>query len=76
MEYTKEQLRNILSIYPSVEEMERQTAIRDAKKYLEDTDYIIIKIKEYEITKQIVDNDYTEILEKREEARNVLRELE
>lgn len=76
MKYNEEQLRNILSIYPSVEEMERQTAIRDAKKYLEDTDYIIIKIKEYEITKQIVDNDYTEILEKREEARNVLRELE
>lgn len=76
MQYTEEQINNILKIYPSVEEMEKQTAIREAKQYLDNTDYVIIKMQEYQITGQIVDNDYTEILEKREEARNVLRELE
>ena len=76
MQYTEEQINNILKIYPSVEEMEKQTAIREAKQYLDNTDYVIIKIQEYQITGQTVDNDYTEILEKREEARNVLRELE
>ena len=76
MNYTQEQINNILKFYPSVEEMERQTAIRDAKQYLADTDYVIIKIQEYSITGQTVDNDYTEILEKREEARNVLRQFQ
>lgn len=74
--YTEEQIANILKIYPSVEEMEKQTAIREAKKYLSDTDYVIIKIQEYTLLNKGIDNDYTEILEKREEARNVLRELE
>lgn len=74
--YTEEQIANILKIYPSVEEMEKQTSIREAKKYLSDTDYVIIKIQEYNLLNKGVDNDYTEILEKREEARNVLRELE
>lgn len=74
--YTEEQIENILKIYPSVEEMEKQTAIREARQYLQDTDYVIIKIQEYTLLNKEVDNDYTEILEKREEARNVLRELE
>lgn len=74
--YTEEQIANILKIYPSVEEMEKQTSIREAKKYLQDTDYVIIKIQEYTLLNKEIDNDYTEILEKREEARNVLRELE
>ena len=74
--YTEEQLANILKIYPSVEEMERQTAIREARQYLLDTDYVVIKIQEYTLLNKQIDNDYTEILEKREEARNVLRELE
>lgn len=47
-----------------------------AEKYLKDTDYVIIKIQEYQITGQQVDNDYTETLQKREEARNILRSLE
>lgn len=74
--YTEEQIANILKIYPSVEEMEKQTSIREARQYLQDTDYVIIKIQEYNLLNKGVDNDYTEILEKREEARNVLRELE
>lgn len=76
MKYSEEQINNILKIYSSVEEMERQTAIRQAKQYLADTDYIIIKMQEYAISGEQIDNDYTEILQKREEARNVLRELE
>ena len=74
--YTGEQIANILEIYPSVEEMERQTAIRNARQYLLDTDYIIIKMQEYEMLGKEVDNDYSEILAKREEARNVLRQFE
>lgn len=74
--YTEKQIKNILKFYPSVEEMERQTAIREAKQYLLDTDYVVIKIQEYTLLDKPIDNDYTEILEKREEARNVLRELE
>lgn len=74
--YTDEQIDNILKIYPSVEEMEKQTAIREAKKYLLDTDYVVIKIQEYTLLDKPIDNDYTEILEKREEARNILRKLE
>ena len=74
--YTDEQIENILRIYPSIEEMEKQTAIREAKQYLTDTDYVVIKIQEYTLLNKPIDNDYTEILEKREQARNVLRELE
>lgn len=74
--YADEQITNILKIYPSVEEMERQTSIRNAKQYLLDTDYVIIKMQEYTLQNKEVDNDYAEILAKREEARNVLRELE
>lgn len=73
--YTEEQISNILKIYPSVEEMEKQTVIREARQYLQDTDYVIIKIQEYNLLNKEVDNDYAEILEKREEARNVLREV-
>lgn len=74
--YNEEQIKNILKIYSSVEEMEKQCAIKNAKKYLADTDYVIIKIQEYQITGKQIDNDYTEILQKREEARNILRGME
>lgn len=74
--YTDEQIKEILKIYPSVEEMERTNAKREAEQYLKDTDYVIIKIQEYTLLNKTIDNDYTEILEKREEARNILRELE
>ena len=76
MQYNEEQIQNILKIYPSVEEMERQTAIRQARQYLLDTDYVIIKMQEYALQSKEVDNNYTDVLQKREEARNVLRELE
>jgi len=74
--YSEEQIKNILSIYPSVEEMERQTATREAKQYLSDTDYVVIKMQEYALQNKEVDNDYTEILQEREHCREILRELE
>lgn len=74
--YTEEQIENILRMYPSVEEMERLTAIRDARQYLADTDYVVIKMQEYALLGETVDNDYSDILRKREEARNVLRNLD
>ena len=74
--YTDEQIANILTIYPSVEEMERTYTKMEAEQYLKDTDYVVIKIQEYSLLNKEIDNDYTEILKKREEARNVLRELE
>lgn len=75
MKYTDEQIKNILTIYDSVEEMENTYTKREAEEYLKNTDYIIIKMQEYQITGQQLDNDYTEILQKREEARNIIRGL-
>ena len=74
--YSEEQIANILKIYPSVEEMERQTAIRNARQYLKDTDYIVIKIQEYSILGRDIDNDYAEVMKKREYCREILRKLE
>lgn len=74
--YTEEQIANILKIYPSVEEMEKRYAINNAKKYLDDTDYILIKIQEYTMLNKEIDNDYTEILQERERCREVIRKYE
>ena len=73
MEYTVQQIKNILKIYSSIEEYEKQKEIVEAKTYLANTDYVVIKIKEYELQDKVIDNDYSEILEKREKARNVIR---
>ena len=75
MEWTDEQKQNILQHYSSIEEYEKITAEREAQKYLNDTDYIVIKAYEYQITGAELDKDYTDIFNKREEARNVLREI-
>lgn len=76
MEWTDEQKENILRHYSSIEEYERTEAKRQAERYLADTDYIVIKAYEYAMTGGELDQDYTEIFNKREEARNVLRNLE
>ena len=47
-----------------------------ARQYLIDTDYIANKIIEYQFLKKELDKDYTEILQQREEARNIIREFE
>lgn len=76
MEWTDEQKENILRHYNSIEEYERITAEREAQKYLNDTDYIVIKAYEYQMTGAELDKDYTEVFNKREEARNILRKNE
>lgn len=58
--------------YGSIEDADKFIA----QKYLKDTDYIIIKIMEYQMLNKVVDNNYGEILKKREEARNFLRNSE
>ena len=50
--------------------------VQEAKKYLQDTDYVVIKMSEYSATGQALDNDYAEVLAEREEARKLIRESE
>ena len=76
MEWTDEQIENILCHYESIEEYERITAKKDAQEYLNSTDYIVVKAYEYQLTGTEIDQDYTEVFAKREEARNVIRQLE
>ena len=76
MNYTEEQKKNILMIYPSIEEYERISKLREAQSYLKQTDYIANKIVEYQVLGKELEQDYTETLLKREEARQVIRELE
>lgn len=45
----------------------------EALQFLSKTDYIANKIIEYQFLKKELDQDYTEILKKREEAREVIR---
>lgn len=73
MEWTEEQKKNILQIYPSIEEYERIEERKQAEFYLASTDYVVIKMQEYALVGKEVDNDYKEILKKREECREVLR---
>lgn len=76
MNWTEEQKQNILLHYNSIEEYERISKIREAEQYLKDTDYVVIKMQEYALTNKKVDNDYTDILQKREECREILRTKE
>lgn len=48
--------------------------IAQAQRYLDDTDYIIIKMIEYEKEGKDITEDYSEILKKREEARQTIRD--
>lgn len=75
-EYTEEQKRNILSIYPSIEEYEKITKYKNAEEYLNNTDYTVIKAYEYSITGKKIPEGYKEIFEKREEAREEIRKIE
>lgn len=75
MEWNEEQKQNILNHYNSIEEYEKISKIREARQYLSDTDYVVIKMQEYSFTGQDIDNDYTEILNKREKCREILRNL-
>ena len=55
---------------------EQTQKYKDAVLYLANTDYISNKIIEYQVLNKELDNDYTEILLKREEARQVIRDYE
>ena len=76
MNYTEEQKKNILMIYPSIEEYERISKLKEAQLYLQNTDYIANKIIEYQVLGKELEQDYTETLIKREEAREIIRKLE
>lgn len=76
MNYTDEQKENILRHYNSIEEYERITLEREARQYLKDTDYIVIKAYEYFLAGKELEKNYTEQINKREEMRTIIRNLE
>lgn len=76
MKYTEEQIENILRIYPSIEEMERQTELRELHSYLDQTDYVACKIAEANYLEEPVEEKYIDILQKRKEVRNRINILE
>lgn len=63
-------------LFENEEEYKNALKVRNARQYLNDTDYIANKIVEYQFLGKEMDKDYTEILNKREEAREVIRKYE
>lgn len=63
-------------LFDNEEEYKNTLKIREARQYLKDTDYIANKIIEYQVLNKELDNDYTDVLIKREEARQVIRDYE
>lgn len=59
----------IIELYGSLERKE----MIDAQQFLNETDYIANKIVEYQVLGKEIDQDYTETLLKREEAREIIR---
>lgn len=59
-----------------IELNENELKYKESILYLADTDYIANKIIEYQFLEKELDNDYSEALQKREEAREVIREYE
>lgn len=66
----------ILFSAAELEEIENNKMVQKARQYLQDTDYIANKIIEYQVLNKELDNDYTDVLIKREEARQVIRDYE
>lgn len=62
----------IIELYGSIEFYNKVMA----EQYLKETDYIANKIIEYQFLGKALDNDYSETLQKREEAREVIRKYE
>lgn len=72
---TEEELKYINDKYDSIEEYEKLKL----KEYLKNTDYCIIKMYETAMQGNSISDmleEYKEILFKREEARNLINELE
>ena len=63
---------NIIELYGTSERKE----MIDAYNYLTKTDYIANKIIEYQFLGKELEQDYTDVLNKREEAREVIRQYE
>ena len=66
----------IEELFKNLEDYENAIKLPEAQSYLNQTDYIANKIIEYQVLVKELDQDYTETLLKREEARQVIRELE
>ena len=66
----------IEELFKNLEDYENAIKLQEAQSYLNQTDYIAHKIIEYQVLGKELDQDYTETLLKREEARQVIRELE
>lgn len=75
MEYTDEQIENILLHYSSIEEYEKEKKRREAQEYLDKTDYIVIKAYEYFMQGEELDKDYSDIFKQRESKRKILRSI-
>lgn len=71
----KEFEKLMIQMYGSIEEYEKQQQIQKAQDYLNNTDYVVIKMQEYAMLNKEVDNNYTDLLKKREECREILRKL-
>lgn len=76
MEYTEEQISNILLHYDSIEQYEEEKEKKEAEEYLKNTDYIVIKAYEYFMNGKQLDKDYSDVFIKREQKRNILRKFE
>lgn len=63
-------------LFDNDEEYEMVYKLKEAQRYLQNTDYIANKIIEYQVLNKELDNDYTDVLIKREEARQVIRDYE
>jgi hypothetical protein len=63
-------------LFENEEEYKNALKVRNARQYLNDTDYIANKMVEYQFLGKELDKDYTETLKKREEAREVIRNYE
>ena len=66
----------IEELFKNLEDYENAIKLQEAQSYLKQTDYIANKIVEYQVLGKELDQDYTETLIKREEARQVIRNLE
>lgn len=75
MKYTEEQKENILRHYNSIEEYEKIKLEREARQYLKETDYIVIKAYEYFLVGKELEKNYAEQINKREQMRNIIRNL-
>lgn len=60
-------------LFENNEEFEKSLELKKAREYLEHTDYIANKMVEYQFLGKELGQDYTDVLNKREKAREVIR---